>query len=151
MIGLTFKTPNEYGSVLYQILRSVNVLSYDWMIIADDIIPSRGSNNSGLFCSEVVDGQYFLNSIMREGYYTIFVDVKAFPQGGAPKSILSFDDFINSECLMILLCVDSCYYSFYCKDSGILSTVYGNCSKVGFEKICFIPAEEATNREMVAW
>ena len=152
MIGLQFKVKNEYNNFLLKILASVNVEQYDWDIITDDIIDANNpKDNDGIFNAATIDGQHFLHSILKESYYLIFVDLKSFPVGSKHAQIRVFEDFVNSECQIILLCVDSIFIELYCKDQQILETIYKNCLKYGFEDVEFISFENASNRNMIAF
>jgi hypothetical protein len=152
MIGIRFKIKNEYNTFLSQIFHSVEVQRYEWEIVTDDVICSSKPNlNEGLFGSEIVNGQTFLNSIIIENYYMIFVDLKAYPQGSVHTNIEVFGDFYASDCQIILLCVDSEFIEFYCKDKSILDIVHNNCLKFGFEDVELIPLEKASNSSMIAF
>ena len=151
MIGLEFKVKNEYNNFLFKILNSIDVQQHIWMIITDDIIFPKGGNNDGIFDSDIVEGQIFLNCIAKDEYYMIFVDLKAFPVCGKQIEIKSFKDFMDSDCQMILLCVDSEHIEFYSKDEAILKTVFENCLKYGFESVKHISEKEAHKRSMVAF
>ncbi len=137
---------------MFKIFSSVNVLNYEWEIITDDIFyPKDSKRNDDFFSSNIVDGQSFLNSIMKDNYHMIFVDLKAFPINSCHRQIKYFKDFLESDCQIILLCIDSIFIEFYCKDKDILNTVYNNCKKFKFESVEYLTDEEASKRSMIAF
>lgn len=152
MFGLEFQVKNEKNNFLYKILRNVNVLTYEWEIITDDTIDYENLNiDQGLLCSNVVDGESFFKSIIKEKYYMIFVDVKAFPKNSTHEKIVTVKEFLESDCQMILLCVDSEFIEFYCKEKLIYDTVYHNCIEFSFENIEDISMENNCDRLVIAF
>jgi hypothetical protein len=151
MIGLSFKVKNEYNNFLYKIFNSIDVQNYLWTIVSDDVIFPEKDYNDGLFASEMLNGKEFLSAIAKDTYYMIFIDLKAFPADSKQTEIQSFKDFIDSDCQMILLCVDSEFIEFYCKNRSILKTVYDNCLKYEFEEVEWISEITAQSRSMIAF
>ena len=149
MIGLKFRVKNEYNNFLYKIFYSVNVQSYEWEIITDDIVDS--GEMDGIFCSEFVDGQRFFDRIGKESYYMIFVDLKAYYPKCTHVEIKNFEEFLESECKIIFLCVDSELIEIYCKEKSILEKVHENCQKFHFEDVKYISKKEASKRNMIAF
>ena len=150
MVGLDFKIGNEYNNYLYKIFSSIDLSKYLWEIVTDDIICNE-NKNEGLFSSRYIDGKNFMNEISKSNYYLIFANLKAFPINAKPKRIENFNDFWESDCQMILLCVDSEFINFYCKDKVLLESVYRNCKKNGFKSIEFVTFEDASHRSMIAF
>lgn len=149
MIGLKFKIKNEYGSFLNKILNSINVLEYDWEIITDDTICP---DDTRLFNDNVyLNGEDFLNCIMKDCYYMIFVDLKAFPLNGVHVEIETLNDFLESDCQLILLCTDSEFIEIYCKNKETLDIIYNNCKDFKFTSVEYLSQEDASNNNMIAF
>lgn len=152
MVGLQFRVKNEYDSYLRKILQHVNVQNYKWVVITDDVINSlTKSDVAGLFDSNIISGQELFNRIQQENYYLIFIDLKAFPINSVQSEIKTYQDFIQSSCQIILLCVDSEFFEFYSKERSILDVVYNNCINFDFKDIRYISEEEAIHRSMIAF
>ena len=152
MIGIRFEVKNEYNNFLKKILASIDVQKYEWDIITDDIIKAEKlRTNDGIFAADRVNGLHFLDCISKGRYYMIFVDLKAFPAGSYHAQIETYEDFINSDCQMILLCVDSIFVEFYSKDELTIKTVYKNCIDYEFENIKFILPDEDSEKSMIAF
>jgi hypothetical protein len=75
----------------------------------------------------ILEGEELLNFIdTAESQYIIFADLKAFPAGANVLEIDTYEDFVVSDCELILLIVDSTHTSIYCKDPKILSELWDN-------------------------
>lgn len=156
MIGIKFKIPNEYGNVLYKILEGIDVAQYYWNIVTDDIVVKRIENQQTITKDRLFDNQWltgndFLKIICQSYYYLIFVDVKAFPENSCNIEINTFDEFMDSNCNMMVLCNDSVHASFFCKDSCVVSKVYNNCIAYGFKEVELIPYADGHKYDMYSF
>jgi hypothetical protein len=106
----------------------------------------------GLFRNGILSGEELFNCISRDSYYMIFVDLKAYLPGSSSRiEIKTFEDFIKSNCELVLICTDTTYIEFYCKDESVLDKVYNNCIDSHFEKIKYLSIEDVPGRNLVAW
>lgn len=152
MIGLDIKVKNEYNNYLYKIFNGINLSDYIWDIITDDILYiNDGDLKENIFSTDVIEGDEFLKCISKDSYYMIFVDIKAYPIGNQSMEIEIFEDFMNSNCVMILLCTDSAFIEFYCKDKEILDKVFNNCVGTDFETVEYLSVADITRRTFMAW
>jgi len=152
LVGIKFKVPIGYHDHLCKIFDSIDVTNFDWDIITDDIIdPDRTKNISGIFCADTVDGRCLLSRITKKSYQLIFADLKAYPVGSEHKTINTFEDYISSDCQIVLLCIDSAYIDFFCKNASVLDTVHKNCLANDYENIEFLSEIEAINHYMTAF
>lgn len=152
MVGIKFKVPIGYHNHLSKIFYSIDVMNYDWDIITDDIFdPKRADNLSGIFCADTVDGKCFLDKISKDSYQLIFVDIKAYPVGSEHKEMQTYEEYMNSDCQIVLLCIDSAYIDFFCKDESILEVVYKNCLSNDYENIKVLSELEAENHYLIAF
>lgn len=49
-----------------------------------------------------------------------------------------YEDFINSDCELVLLIVDSSYTSIYCKDIEILKQLHANAKMFNVDLLAYI-------------
>jgi hypothetical protein len=152
LIGLDIKVNNGYGDYLNKILKDINLFNYVWEINADDFLYSENGKLKGnFFGADVLNAEEFINCISRDSYYMIFADIKAFPLGSERIEIKTFKDFIRSSCVMVILCTDSTFIEFYCKERAILDKVYSNCINNGFEKVEYKSSDDVSDRSLIAW
>lgn len=152
MIGLDFEVKNEYNNYLNKILNGINLFNYVWELNDDDFIYSEnGELKEDFFGADVLNAEEFTKCISRDSYYMIFADIKAYPIGSERIEIKTFKDFLISNCVMIILCTDSGFIEFYCKEKEILDNVYTNCINNGFEKVAYKSAADVSERCLIAW
>lgn len=152
MIGLDFEVKNEYNNYLNKILNGINLFNYVWELNDDDFIYSEnGELKEDFFGADVLNAEEFTKCISRDSYYMIFADIKAYPIGSERIEIKTFKDFLISNCVMIILCTDSGFIEFYCKEKEILDNVYTNCINNGFEKVEYKSAADVSERCLIAW
>ncbi|MEA4828105.1 MAG: DUF2691 family protein [Clostridium sp.] len=152
MIGLDIKVKNGYSNYLNKILDGINLFNYIWEINADDFLYSdNGEVKEDFFGADILNAEGFIRCISRDSYYMIFADIKAYPLGSERAEIETFKDFLRSSCVMVILCTDSSFIEFYCKDRRILDQVYNNCINSGFEKVEYKSADDVSERSLIAW
>lgn len=152
MIGLDIKVKNGYSNYLNKILNGIDLFNYVWQINADDFLYYENGNlKEDFFGADVLNVEEFINCISRDSYYMIFADIKAFTLGSDRIEIKTFKDFIRSNCVMVILCTDSAFIEFYCKERRILDKVYSNCIINGFEKVEYKSSDDVLERSLIAW
>jgi len=150
MIGLDIRVENSYSNNLYKIFDGIDLLKYVWEIHTDSILyTENGSLKESLFRDDLLNGEDFLRCISRDSYYMIFVDIKAYPIGSKSIEIKTFEDFSKSNCEMVLLCADTIFIEFYCKDRSVLDKVYSSCIENQFETK-YLTVEDVSGRSFVA-
>ncbi|MED0799829.1 DUF2691 family protein [Bacillus inaquosorum] len=79
--------------------------------------------------NSVVEGAVFANHLKTNQYYTIFVELQAYPFGQAVDLVQTYEEFIDSDCELVLLLADSSYVSIYCKDRNVIEKLFINALK----------------------
>lgn len=153
MIGLDIRVKNEYSNYLYKIFSGINLLNYVWQIKTDDFLYSEnGELKENFFGTNILSGEEFIRCISRDSYYIIFADIKAYPIGDEKSiEIETFNDFLESNCELVLLCTDSTFIEFYCKDRDILDRVFNNCIDNDFVEVQYKSAVDVLDRNLIAW
>ena len=123
-----------------------------WYIITDDFVYSENETlKETLFGADILSGEEFSKCISSDSYYMIFTDIKAYPLGKDCIKIETLADFLESNREIVLLCTDSTFIEFYCKDRNILDQVYNNCLGDGFEEVKYVSITAASKRNLIAW
>ncbi|WP_160042661.1 DUF2691 family protein [Paenibacillus sp. USDA918EY] len=150
--GITLKIPNEYGSFLSELLEPLEVSQYDWRIGGEESYLINDGDLEPLFPDnvEAVDGALF-NNIIRKTYYLIFADFKAFPKGKKVIHVETYEEFLNSECYLVLLVVDSVYITIYCKNDNEIDILYNNAIEKGFIHVRLITDENDSRTKLSVW
>ncbi|MFO1443908.1 DUF2691 family protein [Bacillus sp. Bva_UNVM-123] len=152
--GICFEIPNKYGSFLGEILKPYEITEFIWRsggeesyLVEDDelgelLFPDEVNWMNGLILKDLLEGNK---------YYLIFVDLKAYSKGKNPADIESYEDFLNSDCQLVLLVVDSTYVTIYCKDRVKLESLYHNAKIKGFDNIRYITDKNDARTKLSVW
>lgn len=152
MVGLDIRVKNQYDKYLYKILNGIKFSSYTWQINYEDFLClENGAIRETFFGANIMNGDDFFKCISRDSYYMIFADIKAYPINKELTEIKTFKDFVESDCEFILLCTDTSYIEFYCKDKSLLDKVYNNCIGEEFEKVEYRHQKDVCERSLSAW
>lgn len=152
MVGINIRVKRQFDNYLYKIFRGINLASFEFHIISDEIMHEENDmQKSKLFEVDVIDGKDFLKCISKDKYFMIFVDIKTYPKGEMGPEISSFDDFWKSNCEWVFLCTDSTYFEFYCKDKDVLETVYNNCIGDEYVKVQYQSMSDVEGRTLIAF
>jgi hypothetical protein len=152
LIGLDIKVKNVYSDYLNKILKGINLFNYVWEINADDFLYSEnGELKEDFFGADVLNAEEFIKCISRDSYYMIFADIKAYPLDSERIKIKTFKDFLRSSCVMVILCTDTSFIEFYCKEKEILDKIYNNCINNGFDKVEYKSVDDVSERILIAW
>lgn len=96
-------------------------------------------------------GEELKKIIESNKYYLIFANLKAYPKRANIKDVISYEEYLLSECQIVLLVIDSVYISVYCKDRESLEDLYDHIKKQGFESLEYITDENDTRTGLSVW
>ena len=151
IVALDIITENKYSNYLYKIFRNTNVRHYYWDVITDGTIINRENMEQNIFTKDVLSGDEFLDCIKHKDYYLIFVDLKAYSRKDDIREITTFSEFLESNCKIIFLCVDTVECTVICKDIQTLEIIYNNCLEDAFISVEKKSVMDMQNREMYAF
>lgn len=151
--GVSFEIPNEYGRFLGQILKPFKTEEYNWWIGGEESYTLVEGELEALFPELIndMDGETLKNIIENNEYYLIFQDIKAFPKTFKTSEIKTYDEFINSNCILALLVIDSSYVTVYCKDTEVLEGIYNNSKEQGYLNLNYITDENDFRTRLSVW
>ncbi|MBT2655810.1 DUF2691 family protein [Bacillus sp. ISL-18] len=152
--GISFEIPNEYGRFLWEVLTPVELTKFIWRSGGEEsYLIEDNELGKPLFTDEVnwIDCLSLKEHLEHNLYYLIFVDLKAYSKGINPSVIETYSDFLNSDCELVLLVVDSDFVTIYCKDSEKLEKLYSNAKTKGFENLHYITDKNDTRTNLSAW
>nr|AAB41098.1 YncE [Bacillus subtilis] len=148
--GVSFQIPNEYGNFLWRILQPVEIANYRCQTSGESYFVVEGElDDEELFHDyEIVEGAVFEQQLKTNQYYTIFVELKAFPYGKMVNQVNTYEEFADSDCELVLLIADNSYVSIYCKNKNIIEKLYFNALQHDFEDVQFITDENDTRTSL---
>ncbi|SMC92471.1 DUF2691 family protein [Sporomusa malonica] len=144
--GIRFQIPNEYGKFIAGILEPIDCVNFEWRVdFHTEIWKSvNGKLGEELFPDSVIKGADFFDLINSNTYYLIFANIQAYPEGSTSQSrIHKYEDFIASECQIIMLVADSSYVDVYCKEPLLIEKMHENAKSKGFESLKYIDENDS--------
>lgn len=123
MRGISFKVFDRDDHILFTILKGIDVRERWWSISQDEIYSKK---DESIFQSKNIDGETFLKIISEEKYLMIFANIKAYTNPVYDSYIENYDEFLKSECQIVIICSDVFFYSIYAKDSSIIEIIAKN-------------------------
>lgn len=149
MRGFSFKVSSSSGKLLDDILKPVNITEFDWYIGYDECY----IGNDSLFPPDVneIDGTILKELLNKEEYLVIFADLKAYPKGKIVSDIDSYEEFLKSDCQLVLLISDCFYCEIYCKDRAKLERMFQHAKRCAFENVEYITDENDGRTRLSVW
>lgn len=149
--GIEFKIPNEYDKYLGKILEKVNDNNYIWKIEETEIyLEQNENNNENLFQNNRYSNVEFQERIFSQNYYMIFANIKMYLEEDNIE-INTYEDFIKSKCILILLVTDNEFVEVYSKDQDILDIIYKNAITNKFEDVMYISNNNYKRKKLSAY
>ncbi|RJS59192.1 DUF2691 family protein [Bacillus sp. PK3_68] len=149
--GITFEIPNEYGSLLGDLLEPIDITTFNWRVgDGESYLVGDDSSEEALFSKDVIKGNELKILIEDNRYYLIFVDLQAYPKGEVSE-VKTYTEFIESKCELVLLVVDSCYGTIYCKNKRKIELLYRNAKERGFVGVEYITSENDIRTRLSVW
>ncbi|PEF34269.1 DUF2691 family protein [Bacillus wiedmannii] len=133
--GIFVDIPNEYDNLLWKVLKSINITSFDWrveneesyFVLSDGLGPELFSEDN-----KVMSGLELKKLIKDNIYYLIFADLKAYSKGEEVVDIETYEEFKESKCELVLLVADCTYVTIYAKDQKKIELMYENARNQGY-------------------
>ena len=120
--GIRFEIPNEPGKYLFDILKDIDVVNYEWHVKDDEVY--YDDNYKDLFDNTKITGKEIYKKISTENYYIINIQLIGYKENNDCEQIQIYDDFKNSKCEIMLCIYDSVYSEIYLKDKVLLEKIY---------------------------
>lgn len=153
--GISFVIPNEYGSFLGDVLKPIDISAFNWLVgEGESYVIEDGELTEILFPYEKrigIEGEHLKTILEKKEYYLIFVELKAYTNRENVSDIKTYDEFINSDCQLVLLVADSSYTTIYCKNKEKLEMLYNNAKNNGFENVQYIADENDFRTRLSVW
>lgn len=152
--GISFRIPNEYGSFLGEVLKPFDTTAYNWRVRGEkSYFVDRGMLGEQLFPEEIngLDGVQLKGILEDNKYYLIFADLKAYAKGMNVVDIKMYENFLDSDCQLVLLVIDSIYIAIYCKDKVELESLYHNANTRGFADVQYTTDDNDYRTRLSVW
>jgi len=151
--GVSFKIPNEYGNQLFDILKEIDVSRWDWQIGGGEAyIIENGTLGKELFGTRTsLTGKELFKLISENEYYLIFADLKAYKNVESELEIVTYEDYLESDCQFVLLLVDSSYVTIYSKNKSTIQSLYHQAVTAKYKNVEYITDDNDGRTRLIAF
>lgn len=147
MRGISIYHDYGYGTIL-KLLRNIKSAGYEWFILEQEIIQN---NDSMFFPEKMTDSEFHSIMTNERSYFVYFLNLQAYPIGTKLTTIKTYNDFLNSECEIVLLISDGRYIDIYAKHKEHIEQCIENAKELGCEKIEILTDENDGRTEFRAF
>jgi len=135
--GVSFQIPQETSNMLWQILKCVDTEKYHWYNIKSQNEVWDSSHTNGFFALDYYAGKHF-SELICLNHYILFIKLQAYIEKNEFYDIHSYEEFIQSNCQILILVYDCEYVEIYTKDLDITNALYRNAFNQGFTEVEYI-------------
>ena len=133
VVGIRFEIPNDRGTFIKDIFNGIDIASYRWNIMEEEILFSNGYS---------LDDDYYTDEdmveILDKEMYLISATFQLTKENVITSTIESYDEFVKSECEILFVVIDSSYVDLYAKNLEDIMIVKNNAIKNKYKNIEFI-------------
>ena len=141
--GLDLRLPSSHINPVYEMFKNISLDDTDVYVYDEEIIIKRSTRTFPIggdyhFPEGKVSGAQFLHAIGSSNYddlYAIRISVQIYPSGSSKQDIVTYEDFLNSECNIIFLLCDVDYAEIYVKSESHLLQFIKNADRIGCKAI----------------
>ncbi len=145
-MGLSFKIPNKYGTYLSEILNPLPYAEFQWLIDDDEIYKIINGEflDEGLFhnTDNVITGNELYKIVTSCSQYLIFVTLRAFNKTENIIPVENYQEFLDSDCQIILGVYDSSHVMLWFKNISLTSMMFNYIQEKGFDNLKYITEDE---------
>ena len=139
--GVSFELKqNKKGNVLSEIFSCIDVKMYNWYFCLDQAEVWENFYAEESLLEELYSGEEF-NEFINSEKYILFVKIQAYKtciNQNTFKSILTYEEFLDDDCQLLILLADGEYVDIYAKDHVFIKDIYEHGKEKGFSNIEYI-------------
>lgn len=151
--GIRFEVPNGYGNILAEVLKPFDLPSFCWKIgDGESYLEGDKGLERDLFPEgqTIMEGAELKNLLENNRHYVIFAELQAYPDS-AFFEIVSYEEFVDSPCELVLLVVDCIYVDVYCKNESTIELLYDHANEHRYGQVAYITDENDTRTRLSVW
>ena len=145
--GISFKVPQKNQNMLCEILSGIDISAYSWCCIKNQTEVWDKVSEKELFDETNYNGNDFLKCIQTP-HYMIFLKLQAYYQTHNFYEIQSYENFIDSDCQIIVLVYDCEFVEIYAKDITVCNSIYKKASQSGYDDVSYITEDNDRRTKM---
>lgn len=133
VVGIRFEIPNDRGTFVKEIFSGIDIASFHWNIMEEEIIFSDGYSLD----DDCYTGEDMVKILDKE-MYLIFATFQLTKENVITSTIKNYDEFVKSDCEFLFVIIDSSYVDLYAKNLEDIMIVKNNANKNKYKNIEFI-------------
>ena len=138
--GIHFELPDDIcNQALSLIFENIDLSSYKWINYLDQFECYCCRRNCEIDIKEFYNGNELFSIVNDE--YILFMKLQAFVNSGNEINCHTYNQFLKSDCEMLILIYDVYYVDIYIKSIDIFNKLKSNALKSGFLDIVVITDE----------
>lgn len=145
--GLSFIIPQNITNTLWQILNSIDVSKYSWYCVNNQTEVWDDVLGNDFFHKEYYSGDEFLKQIQKK-QRIIFLKLQAHSSSHSIQNIHSYNEFVESDCELILLVNDCEYVEIYIKEHLNVDLIYKQIKRLGYNDVNYITEHNDNRKKM---
>lgn len=138
--GVSFRVPQGRNDLLQVILDGINVQTLFWYNVESQNEVWSIPQYEEFFEKEYYDGLNFYEQI-KLPHFVVFLKLQAYLKEETYVDIHTYDEFIKSNCLLLVLIYDCEFVEIFSKDEYITKRLFDNACRKGFLETVLITDE----------
>lgn len=131
--GISFLKENGRGR-LCEIFDGIDVTDFNWYYVDDESEVWTDKENEEYFDKKYYNGKEFSRCIDKNGY-VIFLKLQAYLGDAKTENITSYEEYVKSNCQIIVLIYDCEYVEIYCKDTELIKAVFEQAQRMNYRDV----------------
>ena len=141
--GIEFEMDSSCKFCLKDILRGIDVSEFDWYFIEYHAYTCEDNKIKEFDVAETIAGnqiEAFFNTTQNN--FIQFALIHAYPKGATKQRLMTYCDYVNSDCQLILVVINMYYYEIYAKNLLILEKLTENIRPIAEHMSLKTPADD---------
>lgn len=137
--GISFLKENGRGK-LCKIFEGIDVTNFNWYYVADESEVWTDNENEEYFDKKYYSGKEFSRCIDKDGY-VIFLKLQAYSGAAKTENIASYEEYVKSDCQIVVLIYDCEYVEIYCKNTELIKAIFEQARRINYRDVELITDE----------
>lgn len=139
MLAIKFKIPNEYDFILSKIFNNIELDNCLWKIAEEETL---SYNSDTFFDKDLYTSSEFKEKIDSKEQYIIFLNIQLYKKNCNIVEIKTYEDFLKSDCELILFVTDNTFVQIYSKNDNLLKGIEKNVLLNDFKDVEYIKKDK---------
>lgn len=146
--GVYIDVPPTTPNTLWQVLKCISIEQYSWYNIeSQNEVWVNFRCSDDFFTKDYYNGKEF-KKLIHSDHYIIFLKLQAYFESGEFFDIRTYEEFLASDCQILLLINDTEFIEIYAKDQQIIHEIYNNALAIHCKDVSYIDDSNDIRKKM---